>query len=83
MIKKELVFKFFEENPQVLNDINENENYKLLGIKQSTYQKHLIEYKSILEANRNMKFNEVNIDRRLKNRSREKFLFDDSKLFGY
>ncbi|OOM82021.1 hypothetical protein CLPUN_06390 [Clostridium puniceum] len=28
MIKKELVFKFFEENPQSLNDINENENYK-------------------------------------------------------
>lgn len=82
MTKKELLFKFFKENPQVLNEIDENENYKLLGVKQSTYKRNLIEYKSIHEANREIRINEVNSNRHSKNRAREKFLFDDSKLFG-
>ena len=83
MGKKELTFQFFKDNPQVLNEIDENENYKLLGIKESTYKRHLIEYKSIYEANRSMKIDQVKRDIYLKNRIRKKFVFDDSKLFGY
>lgn len=83
MCKKEITFQFFKDNPQVLYEINENENYKLFGIKPSTYERYLIEYRSIHEANRSVKIDQVTSDLYFKNKIRKKIVFDDSKLFGY
>jgi len=78
--KKELTFQFFKENPQILNKIDENENYKLFGIKPSTYKRYLCEYRSIHEANRESKPKEIDRNIYFKNRVRQKFVFDDSRL---
>ena len=80
MSKKELTFQFFKENPQILNKIDENENYKLFGIKPSTYKRYLCEYRSIHEANREIKPKEIDRNIYFKNRVRQKFVFDDSRL---
>lgn len=82
MCKKELAFQFFKNNPKALYEVYENENYKLLGVKPSTYKRYLFEYRSIHEANRESKPKEENKDIYFKNRLRQKFVFDDSKLFS-
>ncbi len=78
--KKELTFKFFKDNPNVLNNECQPEYLELLGIKQSTYDKHKNEYNSILQANRSAEMRFINTKKHY--RVREKFIFDDSKLFA-
>ncbi|WP_160688359.1 hypothetical protein [Clostridium sp. C2-6-12] len=83
LCKKELAFEFFKNNPHFLYDKSENDNYKLLGIKQSTYKRYVYEYKSIYEANEadiEVKTQE-NKEIYFKNRLRQKFIFDDTSLF--
>ena len=83
LCKKELAFEFFKNNPHFLYDNSENENYKLLGVRPSTYKRYLFEYRSIHEANREIKPKEKeNKDIYFKNRLRLKFVFDDSRLFN-
>lgn len=83
LCKKELTFEFFKNNPETLYEIGENENYKLFGIRPSTYKRYLFEYRSIHEANREVKQKEIERNIYYKNRVRQRFLFDDSRLFGF
>lgn len=83
LCKKELAVEFFKNNPHALYDNSENDNYKLLGVKQSTYKRYLYEYRSIHEANREIKPEEIDRNIYIKNRVRHRFLFDDSKLFDF
>lgn len=78
--KKDLTFKFFKDNPNVLYAECKPEYLELLGIKKSTYDKHKREYSSIVQANISAKIRFVNNKRSC--RLREKFIFDDSKLFS-
>lgn len=83
LCKKEVAFKFFKSNPQVLYENSENDNYKSLGIRPSTYKRYLYEYRSIHEANKEIKPKvKENKDIYFKNRLRQKFVFDDSRLFS-
>lgn len=78
MNKKELTFQFFKENPNVLYAECKLEYLEVLGIKESTYDKHRREFNSIVLANRETKIRFIN---NKPCRLREKFIFDDSKLF--
>ncbi len=85
LCKKELAFEFFKNNPHFLYDNSENDNYKLLGVKPSTYKRYVYEYKSIHEANKaNIEINPQKENKEIyfKNRLRQKFIFDDSSLFS-
>lgn len=83
LCKKEIAFEFFKNNPQVLYEKSENDNYKLFDVKPSTYKRYVYEYKSIHEANRVSEPEEKeNKDIYFKNRLRQKFVFDDSRLFN-
>lgn len=82
LCKKELAFEFFKSNPQVLYENSENDNYKLFGIRPSTYKRYVYEYRSIHEANIEINPKKENKDIYFKNRLRQKFVFDDSKLFS-
>ncbi|OPJ63710.1 hypothetical protein [Clostridium chromiireducens] len=78
--KKEKTFNFFQTNPKALYEEDVEIYLNELGIKQSTYDKHRNEYISINIANT------VNSPSILVNKNeikREKFCFDDNKLFGF
>ena len=79
-IKKEKTFNFFKANPKALFEEDIEIYLKELGIKKSTYNKHRNEFISITVAN------SVNSSRILIKQNeikREKFVFDDNKLFGF
>lgn len=78
--KKEIAFEFFKKNPHVLHDCDIEKYLKLLGIKESTYIKHRDEYITIAIANMCTKINFIS---NKSNERREKFRFDDSKLFEF
>lgn len=79
LTKKDVTFEFFEKNPHALHDSDIQKYLKLLGIKESTYIKHRDEYISIAIANICTKINLESNSKCFK--KREKFIFDDSKLF--
>lgn len=78
--KKENTFNFFKANPKALFE-EDIENYlKELGIKKSTYNKHRNEFISISIAKID---NSSSILVNKNEVKREKFIFDDNKLFGF
>lgn len=78
--KKEIVFKFFKENPYALEDISNSEYVNKLGISKLTYTKYKSEYIVLHPIQINKGIQEW--DKYYKGRLRRKFNFDDSKLFG-
>ncbi len=79
LTKKEVAFNFFKRNLHVLHDSDIKKYLNLLGIKESTYIKYRYEYMSIAIADICTKINFECNDKCIK--KREKFIFDDSKLF--
>ena len=78
--KKELTFKFFSSNPEVLEDQNRKKYVNELGISKNTYANYKWEYKMLhSEVIENREIQELN--KHYNGRLREKFKFDDSKLF--
>ena len=82
--KKQLVFNFFKDNPQALE--NDNKKYiKQLGIAATTFATYKSLYKMELQKQKlisePMKPTEIDT-KYYKNRMRRKFKFDDSRLFG-
>jgi hypothetical protein len=75
--KKDLTFEFFKNNPQVLYSECKPEYLEQLGIKEGTYKKHKDEYTSIFELNKAAR-DPIYIREPI---VRQKFLFNDSKLF--
>lgn len=78
--KKEKTFNFFQTNPKALYEEDIEIYLNKLGIKQSTYNKHRNEFISITVAKI------VNSSGTIINKNeirREKFCFDDNKLFGF
>lgn len=82
MTKKEITFKFFKENPKVLDDSSRKKYINQLGISKSTYANYKWEYK-MLHPEMVEKKEIQECDMNYKGRKREKFIFDDSGLFGY
>lgn len=78
--KKELIYNFFEKNPEVIYSFRDAQYVELLGVKKSTYKRCKDEYKSIIEANKVSEINPRAYGKVFKSRPREKFLFDDSRL---
>lgn len=79
LTKKEKTFNFFKENPKALYEEDVSDYLKQLGIKQSTYDKHRNEFISIKIANIVNSAGDS-----IKNEvKREKFIFEDNKLFGF
>lgn len=83
-VKKNWHLNFLKIIPIFLYENSENDNYKLLGVKPSTYKRYVYEYRSIYEANEaNIEVKpQENKDIYFKNRLRQKFVFDDSRLFN-
>lgn len=79
-IKKEKTFNFFKANPKALFEEDIEIYLKELGIKKSTYNKHRNEFISISIANI-VDSSSILVDRN--EVKREKFVFDDNKLFGF
>ena len=77
--KKEIIFKFFEKNPEALDDESNKKYIKELGITRSTYANYKSQYKmlNIIEAKNIQEWNKYH-----KGMLRMKFKIDDSKLFG-
>lgn len=77
--KKELTFKFFRENPDVLDDSSRKKYINQLGISKTTYANYKWEYKMLYpEIVEKKEIQEW--DKNYKGRVREKFTFDDSRL---
>ena len=78
--KKELIYNFFDKNPEVLNSFRDAQYIELLGVKKSTYKRCKDEYKSIIEANKVYEIKPRDSSKVFNGRPREKFLFDDGRL---
>lgn len=78
-MKKEKTFEFFKANPKALYAEDIEIHLKELGIKKSTYNKHRNEFISITIANIVSSSSVVIKDEPKRN----KFIFDDKKLFGF
>ncbi|RII32830.1 hypothetical protein D2A34_21775 [Clostridium chromiireducens] len=78
--KKEETFNFFKANPKALYEKNIEDYLKELGIKQSTYNKHRNEFISIAVTNIGSSASVLTNKNKVK---REKFVFDDNRLFGF
>ena len=81
MNKKELTFKYFKDNPESVADKEDVKHYKALGIKKSTYNNYKMEYRSILQAREASMLELRDPAKYFKGRPRNKFVFDDKKLF--
>lgn len=82
MNKKELTFQYFKNNPKAVEDKEDAKHYKALGIKQSTYNSYKLEYQSFLQAKEASILRLRDPEKYFIGRLREKFIFDDSKLFS-
>lgn len=82
MTKKELTFNYFKENPRVLDERENAQHYRYLGIKSSTYLEYKKEYKAILQAKEASLLKLRDPKKYFKGRLRQKFIFNDNKLFS-
>lgn len=82
--KKEIVFKFFDNNPDALNDIDNKKYAEKLGVAEATYTEYKSKYKVLypIEVKKELSECIKELDKYYKGRLRQKFEIDDSKLFG-
>ena len=84
--KKEILFKFFEQNPDVLEDIDNKKYAEKLGVANTTYSEYKSKYKMLnpiaIEIKKEVLQDTKEWDKYHKGRLRQKFLFEDNKLFG-
>lgn len=80
MCIKELVFKYFKDNPNAVEAREDVEHYSFLGVKKSTYHNCKMEYREILQARESSMLKLRNPEKYFRGKPRKKFIFDDSKL---
>lgn len=81
MTKKELTFKYFRDNPDAVWGKVNAKDYKELGIAKSTYITYRREYVDFLQVKESSILTLRDPEKYFKGRPREKFRFDDRKLF--
>ncbi|OCA99405.1 hypothetical protein [Clostridium beijerinckii] len=79
--KKELTFQYFRDNPDVVWQRESIQHYKKLGIRKSTYITYKREYIAILRVKESSMLKVRNAELYFKGRPRQKFIFNDSRLF--
>jgi hypothetical protein len=85
---KKIAFDFFKENPSVLEETDNKKYYKKLGMSIASYATYKSQYKSenqkLIKSTREKEIKEQPKygEKYYKGKLREKFTFDDSKLFG-
>jgi len=81
MNKKELTFKYFKDNPDVVWQKESIQHYKKLGVKKSVYLTYKREYRARLQLKESNMLRLKNPEIYYKGRPREKFVFNDNRLF--
>lgn len=76
---RDFIFKFLKENPIALNDEVNTKYAKELNVNRATYVKYVTQYKSLYPVKIEK---EIDWEKYHKGRLRQKFIIDDSKLFG-
>ncbi len=81
--RKEIVFKFFDNNPDAVKDINNKKYAEKLGVADATYTDYKSKYKVLypIDVKKEIPQDIKEWDKYHKGRLRQKFEIDDSKLF--